>query len=146
MFDTSVLIPFAASIVLVVVVYLISKSSNQANHDHINHLAVKTALQFAVLKFVNNRDEYKEKIKEIVELSLKRLEDEELTNIDEINNVITKTIPWDKVPDAEKLLIKNLIELVLKTIEQKYKENLILDGQHNIQASEILNWILEVVE
>jgi hypothetical protein len=125
--------------------YIMARLQDRKDKKIVQNLAVKTALQFAITKFVNRRKEYEDVIKFIIAKIKISVGSREIVQLVEIKTIMEEHIPWDKLDTAETLVARNLIEVIMRSLEKQYSQGLIIISNRGYDI-DVFEWISEALE
>lgn len=104
--------------------------------------AAKTAIQFAVLKYIDEDTARADRVLEVVGEAERYVSSDAVTTLQALRERVVAEIDWTELDAAEQLLVRNLIDAVQAKLEEEIGEDA-LSAENEVAVKTVLSWIRE---
>lgn len=104
----------------------------------------QTTVQYGVMKYLGKNPDKVSPAERIVDSLIKYTEQETELSIKDLELLVAEAIPWDKLDQADKLLLFNLLITIRDLVQERVGDGL-LDSEDKVQVLQFLHWIKQAI-
>jgi len=104
----------------------------------------QTTVQYGVLKYLGKNPEKVSPAERIVDSLIKYTEQETELTIKELEDLVVESIPWNKLDNADQLVLTNLLIMIRDQVRARIGDGL-LNPDEKIQVLTFLRWIKQAI-
>jgi hypothetical protein len=104
----------------------------------------QTTVQYGVMKYLGKNPEKVSPAERIVDSLIKYTEQETELTIKELEDLVVDSIPWDKLDNADQLILTNLLLTIRDLVRERVGDG-ILDPNDKVQVLTFLHWIKQAI-
>lgn len=104
----------------------------------------QTTVQYGVIKYLGKNQEKISQAERIVDSLIEYSTKETNVTIQELENLVIDAIPWDKLDNADKLVLTNLLIMIREQVRERVGDGVIAQDE-KIQILTFLHWIKQAI-